>query len=79
MLTSGVVEEVFEKDVARVRAKVQAAKRSLGEPEPDLGPEEATTKTRSRRWSLTRLDIPDPDFLFPIKVPLFIDPRARAN
>ena len=79
MLTSGVVEEVFEKDVARVRAKVQAAKRSLSEPEPHLGDEEATTKTRSRRWSLTRLDIPDPDFLFPIKVPLFIDPRARAN
>ena len=25
------------------------------------------------------MDISDPPFLYPIKVPLFIDPRARAN
>ena len=68
MLTSGVVEEVFEQQAARVRAKVQA----------DPTGSEATT-TRPRRLNLTRLDIPDSPLLYPIKIPLFIDPRARAN
>ena len=68
ILTASVVEEVFEKHAARV-ATVQA---------DPTGSEEAT-KTRPRRVNLTWLNIPDSPFLYPIKIPLFIDATARAN
>jgi hypothetical protein len=69
MLTASVVEKVYKKDAARVRAKVLM----------DTTGSENATKTRSRRWNLNRFDIPDSPFLYPIKIPLFIDVRARAN
>jgi hypothetical protein len=69
MLTASVVENVFKKNIAHERAKVQSH---------PTGSQE-TIKTRSRRLNLTRLDIPDPPLLYPSKIPQFIDARARAN
>jgi hypothetical protein len=66
ILTASVVEEIFEQHAGRVRAKAQVHPTDL----------EETTKTK---LNLTRLDIPDPAHLYPIKIPLFIDARARAN
>ena len=65
MLTASVVEEVFEKHAARV-ATVQT--------DPTRSEEATNTKL-----NLTGLNIPDSPFLYPIKIPLFIDARARAN
>jgi hypothetical protein len=44
-----------------------------------MAPRGCEDATQLRRWNLNRFDIPESPLPYPIKIPLIIDARARAD